>query len=1026
MKPIKLTMRAFGPYKNEEVIDFTKLQDHRLFVISGSTGAGKTTIFDGICFALYGYGSGQDRKDTKMLRSDFADDQVHTAVELIFEIHGRQYRVLRQLPHVKEGRKSATGEKYEFFEILSDNQEVPVVERQKVTDINQKLEEIIGLTYDQFSQIVMLPQGEFRKLLTSQSDNKEEILRKIFKTNRYGEMTKKLEEKKRQAEEKLNEAKILKNTYIGQLSGVLPKRDDSYLFTLLEQNGNIFQIQDALQEEFVYYQQKVKDDQKKYQESFDQFQERQKLYVADKTFNERIEAHEKKIEKLQQLEQQKTYFENLKTQYDEAIRASQIKPLNDQCISLSQTKIKEQEKLQEVTRQFEATKDSLQKIYKEFILEEQKQTERDEAFKRVMNLQQLLPVYEKMNHQTILVQKLYKETEQASSSLQQVVKFLSTKKDEIEKIAFVIEQLEKEVEQLDEAKEQQIHLREIMNMYKQYHNLNGQVLNLKNECEFVTKQYQVAKEDYELEENRWINNQAAILATKLLPGSPCPVCGSTDHNVTHGEINDMIDEKELKRLKTIYSEAQQRKSTAEANLLAITNQLNQCLIDLNQLEATIEQQEELTNRFNEINELVQRLQVGKEKLVKNKNQLKQLQHDSNQLEQQRKNLEEHERQIKEQFLKENTVLEQQRNAIPEEFQHLSQLQQALATAESFKNQLQMAWEHVQKQYQHVQNLVAKTEESLRYQTDLVKQSEANLESAKEQFKIALNAAGFENYQQFKEAIRSEKEQQQLQQQYMNFTTELHSLTSQITEEAELLKGKEKVDLTEAERKLEELKVSYEEAQKTLNLTETYERNCIDFSEKLDRIAEEIFQLEEVSNQIVDLYNLLRGQNGKKVSFERYVQMGYLEQITEAANIRLRNLSNGQYYLQCSDRQESHGRQSGLSLDVYDSYTGQSRDVKSLSGGEKFNASLCLALGMADVIQSFQGSVRIDTMFIDEGFGSLDEESLMKAIDTLIDLQKSGRMIGVISHVAELKAAMPAILQVEKSKEGYSKTSIFVK
>src|SRR5690606_8482568 len=195
MKPIKLTMRAFGPYKNEETIDFTKLHDNRLFVISGSTGAGKTTIFDGICFALYGSASGSDRKDVKMLRSDFADDDIHTAVEFIFELHGKTYRVLRQIPHVKKGRKSATGEKYELFEVLPNNEETPAVERQKVTDINQKIQDLIGLNFDQFSQIVMLPQGEFRKLLTSQTENKEEILRKIFKTDRYGQIAYKLETK---------------------------------------------------------------------------------------------------------------------------------------------------------------------------------------------------------------------------------------------------------------------------------------------------------------------------------------------------------------------------------------------------------------------------------------------------------------------------------------------------------------------------------------------------------------------------------------------------------------------------------------------------------------------------------------------------------------------------------------------------------------------------------------------------------------------------------------------------------------
>lgn len=180
------------------------------------------------------------------------------------------------------------------------------------------------------------------------------------------------------------------------------------------------------------------------------------------------------------------------------------------------------------------------------------------------------------------------------------------------------------------------------------------------------------------------------------------------------------------------------------------------------------------------------------------------------------------------------------------------------------------------------------------------------------------------------------------------------------------------------------------------------------------------------NVVADLHDVIRGQNSKKVSFERYLQIDYLDQIIDAANQRLRDLSNGQYSLIRSDRQEAHGRQSGLALDVYDEYTGQTRDVKSLSGGEKFNASLCLALGMSDVIQSFQGNISIDTMFIDEGFGSLDEESLNKSIDTLVDLQQTGRMIGVISHVKELKAIFPAILEVTKTKEGYSETRFVVK
>lgn len=179
MRPIRLTMTAFGPYKDKAVIDFNDLQGNQLFVISGNTGAGKTTIFDGICFALYGSASGQDREASAMLRSQFAVDDTHTSVELEFELNGRYFRILRQLGHIKQGNKTKTGEQYEFFQNI-EGQEYPCVDRQMVSEINKKVESLIGLTQDQFKQIVMLPQGEFRKLLTSQTENKEDILRRLF------------------------------------------------------------------------------------------------------------------------------------------------------------------------------------------------------------------------------------------------------------------------------------------------------------------------------------------------------------------------------------------------------------------------------------------------------------------------------------------------------------------------------------------------------------------------------------------------------------------------------------------------------------------------------------------------------------------------------------------------------------------------------------------------------------------------------------------------------------------------------
>src|SRR5699024_5114958 len=236
MRPIKLLLTAFGTYKDREEIDFTELGEHNLFVISGKTGSGKTTIFDGISFALYGSASGEDRDNVLMLRSQFADDDLHTSVEFIFELKDRRYRVLRQIGHVKEGNKTKTGEKYEFYE-LTNNGEVPRVDRQIISEINKKIEELIGLTQEQFKQIVMLPQGEFRKFLTSETENKEMILRRLFKTEPYQEIEQKLKEKQDKLKKIFNKDKQQLDSLTKNIVATIPKRSESSILQLLQEES---------------------------------------------------------------------------------------------------------------------------------------------------------------------------------------------------------------------------------------------------------------------------------------------------------------------------------------------------------------------------------------------------------------------------------------------------------------------------------------------------------------------------------------------------------------------------------------------------------------------------------------------------------------------------------------------------------------------------------------------------------------------------------------------------------------------
>ncbi|WP_148091994.1 AAA family ATPase, partial [Paenibacillus sp. 598K] len=296
MRPLKLTMTAFGPYKDREEIDFGELLHHRLFVVSGNTGAGKTSIFDAICFALYGDASGEDRSDSRMLRSQFAEDDVHTAVDFVFELKGRVYRVLRQLSHVKAGNKSATGERYELYE-QDGTEERPLTDRFIVSQIDAKLRELIGLTKDQFSQIVMLPQGEFRKLLTSETEDKEEILRRIFKTGLYKVVADRLGERRKAMQQRLTELAGMLEYHIGQVKGALADREDSMLRRVLheQEHYNTQQVLEALDQELTHIAEQAAALQGRLREESESFRAQTEAYHQAQALNERFELLERKL-----------------------------------------------------------------------------------------------------------------------------------------------------------------------------------------------------------------------------------------------------------------------------------------------------------------------------------------------------------------------------------------------------------------------------------------------------------------------------------------------------------------------------------------------------------------------------------------------------------------------------------------------------------------------------------------------------------------------------------------------------------
>ncbi|ALX48577.1 AAA family ATPase [Lentibacillus amyloliquefaciens] len=1029
MRPIKLTMTAFGPYKQTERIDFNELNGNKLFVIAGNTGAGKTTIFDAICFALYGSASGSDREDNRMLRSDFAPDDKHTSIELEFEIHGRHYRILRQLGHVKKGNKSKTGERYEFYEKV-DGREVPCVDRQMVSEIDKKLEAIIGLTQDQFKQIVMLPQGEFRKLLTSETENKEAILRRLFKTESYNQINQLLRDRKSKADEAFKQLQQSRDHHVNSIHTALPEREGAELFDVLHSDYyNINQVIGGLDKEIAYYTEKITTDDKAYQDAYQKHDQKQTELNEAKMLNNQFADLDKKKTELSDLEKQIPGYQEKEKQHANAERASHLEVYEKQVTDWKNDEKTKRDALQHAETADKQAREKLEQATNAYQQEEKKGNQRDEAARELERLKGFLPTVKELDDKKNELEKLAQKGRQSAKDLENAKTEHRKQSEAVEKHDKQIAELDQAVSQLPDKQQALMEASEQYKAAKGYVDLETKQSAIKQDLKQKEKAYLTAKQAYNDKEEAWLNNQAVVLAGHLHDGESCPVCGSTEHPNKASNHAEMVSREDLNSLKKDmeekekYFRASETDSSANAQLLVEKEQ------ELGQYDIAAEKAAEVRDKLFEKGTNIKQEVASLNKQREELNQLKANQETEKEalkkLESQKEELDKTHQKLQSDYQSAHAVYKEQLRNIPEDVQTLPALEKRIAETDEHKTKLEKAWENAQKRFQQAKETAAKTAADFSNATNQLTETKEKSSKAEQQFQKALEQAEFESEDAYKQAKMSSSEREELKETIGQFNDNLTAKRQQVNDLAEALKDKERVDLAAMEEERQMLKTAYEAAYRMLNQSKDYRYQAITIKESIETTHEQAAEHEKELAVITDLHDVLRGQNSQKISFERYLQIEYLERIIDVANIRLKRLSNGQFSLRRSERQEAHGKQSGLALDVDDAYTGQRRDVKTLSGGEKFNASLCLALGMSDVIQSFQGNIAIDTMFIDEGFGTLDEESLNKAIDTLIDLQQSGRMIGVISHVQELKNIFPARLEVMKTKEGHSRTEFVV-
>ncbi|OOZ76249.1 exonuclease [Bacillus cereus] len=1029
MRPIQLIMTAFGPYKQKEVIDFDDLGEHRIFAISGNTGAGKTTIFDAICYVLYGEASGEERSDTSMLRSQFADDNVYTSVELTFQLKGKRYEIKRQLGHKKQGNKTITGHAVELYEVI-DEEKIPAVDRFHVTDVNKKVEDLIGLSKHQFSQIVMLPQGEFRKLLTSETENKEEILRRIFKTDRYKLMRELLDQKRKQWKDVLQEKQKERELYFRNVFK-LPIRDGALLETLVEQDHvNTHQVVEALEQETAAYKAEVKQLQVEQDIQTKQLKDAETRFHAAKSVNEKFIDLQQKNEKYNTLQEKRSVIEMKEISFKRAEQAKRLLPFEQWYEEAMQNEQKAESLLKQIIAKKENIMSNFELAQEKYEAVKNKEPERENAKKLVQRLEELQPIIASLAEKQLNLQNAEIQLGKLKESMQNLDRQLEEHTNQKQLMSGELQQLERALEQYVDKVEELTNMREDAKVLKQAYDVWQEKQKFEQEKETAFTKMQEAVRVYENMERRWLSEQAGILALHLHDGESCPVCGSTNHPKKATEQSDAIDEKELNDLRDKKNIAEKLHVQVEEKWNFYHHQYEQVIEEVKkrgyQSEELAETYSELVQKGKQLATEVNTLKASEETRKQTAVKIKSIEEKVDALQKQKHEVETEQHRIEMDCMQLRTSYEHDKKNIPENLQTVQawkvQFDQAMHELKLMEDE----WRKVQEAYQHWQNENIRIQAEQEGASNQFESAKSKKEETFTRFMKELEQSGFTDQITYKEAKLSDAEMDMLQKEIQSYYSSLEVLAKQIEELQGELKDKEYMDITALGEHIKDLEINLDIIKEKRQRAQNAVTYISDLHENIRRIDEQIHEEEKAFQELVDLYEVMKGDNESRISFERYILIEYLEQIVQIANERLRKLSNGQFYLKRSERVEKRNRQSGLGLDVYDAYTGQTRDVKTLSGGEKFNASLCLALGMADVIQAYEGGISIETMFIDEGFGSLDEESLTKAVDALIDLQKSGRFIGVISHVQELKNAMPAVLEVTKQKDGCSQTRFVVK
>lgn len=1016
MRILSLTMNAFMTYKDLTTIHFDELIDHGLYLISGPTGAGKTTIFDAMTFALYGVASGTYRNQS-YFRSDFAEAKEETYVEMTFELHQKIYTVKRSPTYIRPGYKTPkmANAYLQYDDVMIEG----------VKEVNNKINELLGVDVHQFKQIVMIAQGEFTKLIYANSEERERVLRHIFHSDPLVSFENILKEETRKYKEKYQLSS-------GQLLSRFQLLDFSKEFQEIHQDGfHPSYIDDAIQENDKLYA-LVQEYQKQYQKHKDQYEQLSQAYYQKQKHNQDLQEYHQVQQAYQTLSNQQAKMEQIKKDID---KLNIIEKNQSLIYQYQQTQLQlqnNQKQSENITSQLQQCTTLFKDIQKKYANLSVIQQEKDALMVEMEKSKQAFlkqKEYQKLKLSSQKLHRTYQQTQQKYNELlsthQKFIKRMERDQENVNHLPNLQLELQQKEQLVKEVNQKRVSIHELSEFYDDFTKLQDQHYELSNEYKKKDAIYQDVFLRYQKEDENFKRQQAGILASTLEDNQPCPVCGSLSHPHLATLTFKVLTSNELEELNQEVEKKKAIKEDAYQEVLSQNERIHQMKAKIDVLKKQLNIEEELSKEvfirlLSDIIHIVEDQEKTYQKYYTEVAYLKRIQKSLEQdqivCDKQKQELDQFQELLYSQE-KQASIYQTQIQELISQYEQIDS-QDYQKVLKSQQDQLELLNQHIhniEEQYYQCQkdiSVFTQQKETLAQQTIQLQTDYQQLEKQYLNF-ISSSFNDIQEFHDYQQMLEQKSEKENI---YQNYLVEQKTLLTRLKTLETLTQGQEMVDLSQEEVRLKELEEKRDFHFQTYNQKlHTYTKN----QEILKALQKDYTKNQDIFEKYTmyqDLSDITSGKNPQRMSFERYVLSAYFEHILEYANIELLKMSNGRFALYRKQAVKG-AKQQGLDLSVLDYETGIMRDIQSLSGGESFKAALSLALGLSSMIQSYAGGIELNTLFIDEGFGTLDSESIDQALSVLLDLKNDNKVIGIISHVDELKERISTQIVVEKGVQG---------